>query len=67
LVGRYRLPRAGGGWGMQVVPEQIVTTGPYGYTRNPMYLGHLNFMIGLSVTFWSWFAFGTKCRKNGCF
>ena len=56
LVGRYRLPRAGGGWSMQVIPEQIVRTGPYGYTRNPMYLGHLIFMIGLSVTFWSWFA-----------
>ena len=41
---------------MQVVPEQIATTGPCGYTRNPMYLGHLIFMIGLSLTFWSWFA-----------
>jgi protein-S-isoprenylcysteine O-methyltransferase Ste14 len=56
LVGRYRLPRAGGDWGMGVPPERIVATGPYRYTRNPMYLGHLIFMVGLSVTFWSWFA-----------
>jgi protein-S-isoprenylcysteine O-methyltransferase Ste14 len=56
LVGRYRLPRAGGSWGMEVPPDQIVATGPYRYTRNPMYLGHLIFMLGLSLTFWSWFA-----------
>src|SRR5262245_48385220 len=54
LVGLYRLPRAGGGWGMNVPPDHIVATGPYRYTRNPMYLGHLIFMIGLSLTFWSW-------------
>ena len=29
---------------------------PYRYTRNPMYLGHLIFMVGLVLTFWSWFA-----------
>ena len=32
LVGRYRLPRAGGGWGMEVPPDQIVATGPYRYS-----------------------------------
>jgi protein-S-isoprenylcysteine O-methyltransferase Ste14 len=56
LVGRYRLPRAGGGWGMEVPPEQLVVTGPYRYTRNPMYLGHLIFMLGLAATFCSLFA-----------
>jgi protein-S-isoprenylcysteine O-methyltransferase Ste14 len=56
LVGRYRLPRAGGSWGMDVPPDRVVATGPYRYTRNPMYLGHLIFMTGLAVTFWSWFA-----------
>ena len=56
LVGRYRLPRAGGSWGIDVPPDRIVATGPYRYTRNPMYLGHLIFMLGLTVTFWSWFA-----------
>jgi protein-S-isoprenylcysteine O-methyltransferase Ste14 len=57
LVGRYRLPRAGGSWGMDVLPDQLVVTGPYRHTRNPMYLGHLVFMLGLAVTFWSLFAF----------
>jgi protein-S-isoprenylcysteine O-methyltransferase Ste14 len=56
LVGNYRLPRAGGTSGMDAMPEQIIATGPYRYTRNPMYLGHLIFMVGLALTFWSWFA-----------
>jgi protein-S-isoprenylcysteine O-methyltransferase Ste14 len=56
LVGNYRLPRAGGTAGMDAMPEQIIAAGPYRYTRNPMYLGHLIFMAGLVVTFWSRFA-----------
>lgn len=56
LVGRYRHPRAGGSPGMDVPPERIIASGPYRYTRNPMYLGHLIFLIGLAVTFWSSFA-----------
>jgi protein-S-isoprenylcysteine O-methyltransferase Ste14 len=56
IVGHYRLPRAGGSAGMQTLPDGIVTTGPYRFTRNPMYLGHLIFMLGLAVTLWSLFA-----------
>lgn len=56
LAGRYRHPRAGGSSGMTVPPNHIVDSGPYRYTRNPMYLGHIIFMLGLAVTFWSWFA-----------
>ena len=56
LVGRYRLPRAGGGPGIETPPDRFIATGPYRYTRNPMYLGHLIFLLGLAVTFWSWFA-----------
>jgi protein-S-isoprenylcysteine O-methyltransferase Ste14 len=56
LVGRYRLRRGGGGPGMAAAPQRIVAQGPYRYTRNPMYLGHLIFMLGLALTFWSWFA-----------
>jgi len=56
LVGGYRHPRAGGSAGMEVPPQRITTTGPYRYTRNPMYLGHLIFLTGLAITFWSWLA-----------
>jgi protein-S-isoprenylcysteine O-methyltransferase Ste14 len=56
LVGNYRLPRAGGTAGMDAMPHRVIATGPYRYTRNPMYLGHLVFMAGLVLTFRSWFA-----------
>ena len=56
LVGRYRLRQGGGGPGMAAPPERIVAQGPYRFSRNPMYLGHLIFMLGLGLTFWSWFA-----------
>jgi protein-S-isoprenylcysteine O-methyltransferase Ste14 len=56
LVGRYRMGAAGGGPGIDTPPERIIAHGPYRYTRNPMYLGHLIFMAGLALTFWSWFA-----------
>src|SRR4051812_9408022 len=55
LVGGYRLPLAGGGPGIEVPPQRMITEGPYRYLRNPMYLGHLIFMLGLAITFWSWF------------
>jgi protein-S-isoprenylcysteine O-methyltransferase Ste14 len=56
FVGGYRLPLAGGTAGMDVPPNRIIDTGPYRLTRNPMYLGHLIFLTGLALTFWSWFA-----------
>jgi protein-S-isoprenylcysteine O-methyltransferase Ste14 len=56
LVGGYRLPLAGGSPGMDVSPERIISRGPYRCTRNPMYLGHLIFLLGVTLTFWSWFA-----------
>jgi len=50
LVGRYRTRLGGGGPGMKTMPERLVTEGPYAYTRNPMYLGHLIFLAGLALT-----------------
>jgi len=39
----------GGGPGLDTPPERLVVTGPFGYTRNPMYLGHIIFLIGLTL------------------
>src|SRR5262245_15299550 len=56
LTGHHRVQLGGGGPGITVPPEHLVEDGLYAYTRNPMYLGHLIFMLVLAVTFWSWLA-----------
>ena len=53
LSGEYRTRRGGGGPGLDNPPERIVDTGIYAWTRNPMYLGHLIFVTGLAISFWS--------------
>src|SRR3954462_14341208 len=45
LSGNYRERVGGGGPGIEIPPERMVDQGIYAYTRNPMYLGHLIFMI----------------------
>ena len=54
MVGNYRMRLGKGGPGIDVPPERIVAEGPYRYVRNPMYVGHLLFMLGLALTFRSW-------------
>lgn len=50
LAGTYRITRAGGPPGMsQGQPDALVTSGPYAVTRNPMYMGHLVFLTGLTL------------------
>jgi protein-S-isoprenylcysteine O-methyltransferase Ste14 len=56
LCGRYRIARGGGGPGLETPPEKLVSTGLYAYTRNPMYLGHIIFLIGVTLTLRSWLA-----------
>lgn len=56
LCGAYRVKRGGGGPGLETPPERLVVRGPYRYTRNPMYLGHLIYLIGLTLTLESWLA-----------
>ncbi|HEY7241214.1 MAG TPA: isoprenylcysteine carboxylmethyltransferase family protein [Burkholderiales bacterium] len=54
IVGRYRLRLGGGGPGMEIPPERLVTSGPFALCRNPMYLGHLIFLAGLALALRSW-------------
>lgn len=56
LVGTYRTRLGGGGPGVSVPPERIVSEGPYRWVRNPMYLGHLVFFAGLALLLGSWIA-----------
>jgi protein-S-isoprenylcysteine O-methyltransferase Ste14 len=50
LIGKYRIRRGGGGPGMDTPPERLVTTGPFAYCRNPMYQGHIIFLLGLTLS-----------------
>lgn len=59
-AGSYRTTHGGGPPGMsQGVPERVVTSGVYAVVRHPMYLGHLVFLTGLTVTTRSPFALAT--------
>jgi protein-S-isoprenylcysteine O-methyltransferase Ste14 len=55
-VGTYRTRLGGGGPGIANPPDRIVEAGPYRWVRNPMYLGHLLFFLGLAFTLGSWVA-----------
>lgn len=57
LVGKYRSRTGGGAGGMAGLPSRLATSGPYLWTRNPMYLGHLIFSVGLVLSFRSPVAF----------
>ena len=50
-VGTLRAAQGGGGPGLANPPLRLVSTGPYAWTRNPMYLGHLIFFAGLALMF----------------
>jgi protein-S-isoprenylcysteine O-methyltransferase Ste14 len=54
--GRYRVKHGGGGPGLDKPPERLVSSGLYAYTRNPMYLSLIIFLIGLTLTLSSWLA-----------
>ena len=54
FVGTFRTREGGGGPGISIPPDRIVEHGAYRWLRNPMYLGHLIFFLGLAVVFRSW-------------
>jgi protein-S-isoprenylcysteine O-methyltransferase Ste14 len=55
LVGRYRIRLGGGGPGLSgAPPERLVESGISRWMRNPMYLGHIVYLIGVAVLFESW-------------
>jgi protein-S-isoprenylcysteine O-methyltransferase Ste14 len=54
LTGTFRTREGGGGPGISNPPERIVSAGIYRWTRNPMYLGHLIFLLGLALVLESW-------------
>lgn len=56
LAGRYRTRIGGGGPGISVPPERLVTSGIYRFTRNPMYAGHLIYLAGVALVLGSWIA-----------
>jgi protein-S-isoprenylcysteine O-methyltransferase Ste14 len=54
FIGDFRTREGGGGPGISVPPERLVTDGAYRWLRNPMYAGHLIFFAGLALTLGSW-------------
>jgi hypothetical protein len=56
LCGKYRAVHGGGGPGPDIPGERLVSSGLYAYIRHPMYLGHILFLIGLTLTLRSWLA-----------
>ena len=67
LCGNYRIRRGGGGPGMETPPERLVTTGPFAWCRNPMYLGHVVFLVGLALTLRSLLAAGIAAATAAWF
>jgi hypothetical protein len=57
LTRTYQKRMKSGSRGLGVIPTYLLKNGPYSFTRNPMYLGHLIFLLGLALSFWSWIGF----------
>ena len=50
LSSNYRKKHGRGGPGLRGASQQLVTSGIYGWLRNPIYLGQIIFLVGLALT-----------------
>ena len=53
LCSNYRKRQGGGRSGSESPPDRLVTSGIYAWTRNPIYLGQIVFLVGLALSFHS--------------
>jgi hypothetical protein len=47
--------------------EVLTVTGPYAYTRNPLYLGSAILALGAAIATWSWISAALLCAYFGLF
>ncbi len=50
----------------RVTAAKLVTSGPYAYVRNPLYLGNFLTALGFTVAFTGKNSLGTKCALAAC-
>lgn len=48
-------------WNIRDSPPRLVTTGPYKYSRNPMYLGYVTMYTSLAIFFLNWIFVSIPC------
>ena len=52
-------------WNIKETPPLLVTTGPYRYSRNPMYLSYITMYTSLGIFFLNWIFIALPCFGVG--
>ena len=52
-------------WAIKETPPTLVTSGPYKYSRNPMYLGYITMYTSLGIFFLNWIFIAIPCFGVG--